>query len=358
MVETTILGIGAAQGLFLTVGLVAKRTANRGATRSLAALVGLFTAIALGQLAGIAWPMADLGWIAFISINAELAMGPLLLLFARYLFDPERSWRIRDTWQFLPFVTGVGFWGGLYVLPLIRRDEPSLAPYGMLALGFVALKAVIFYAYLLAVFATLRRGLAGVPRVVAGRRDVQLGWLVGWVGALAVTVTVLYTLVFFDALAPNLSIDTNLLSNLTLVAMLYLISAMALLRPWVLSARPRPQPDDRLAADVKRLEAWFERKRPYLNPELSLRELAEAIGFTENRLSIVLNEGLGTGFYELLNRYRLAHFEQLAADRELRERTVLDLALESGFASKASFYRSFRGAHETTPRAFRKLQLG
>lgn len=358
VLETTLLAVGAAQGLFLTFGLLAKQTANRGATRSLAALVGVLTVLALGQLVRIALPTLDLRWFKFLSINAELAMGPLLLLFARYLFDPERTWQAWDTRQFVPLATGLGLWGGLNIVPWIRGLEPSLAPYATLALGFAGLKAALFYAYLFGVFQTFRRGLGRGQRIVAGRRDVNLGWLLWWVLFLALTVSALYALVFVEALIPSWSINTDLFSNWILVVLLYLLSTMALLRPWVLSARPRPQPDDRLAADARRLEAWFESERPHLDPELTLRDLAADLGLTQNRLSIVLNEGLRTGFYELVNRYRLRHFERLAADRELRERTVLDLAFESGFASKASFYRSFRDAHDTTPTAFRKQQLG
>ena len=83
-------------------------------------------------------------------------------------------------------------------------------------------------------------------------------------------------------------------------------------------------------------------------------DLAGTLGWSENRLSAVIGEGLGTTFYALLNRYRLGEFERLARDPELRHRSVLELAYEAGFNSKASFYRVFRESHGTTPTAFRK----
>ncbi len=355
--ETALLAIGAAQGLFLTLGLLAKRSANRGVRWSLICLVGALTILALGQLTRFAWPSVDLRWVGYLSINTELALGPLLLLFARYVVAPERRWRARDSWTFAPLAVGVSLWAGLYVVPWVRGAELSPALFKRVALGFFFVKASLFYAFLFATFETLRRGAEGARRLAVSRRSRSLEWLTKWVVALAVAVTALYLLVFVDALAPGVRIDTDLFSNLTLVALLYLVSAMALLRPWVLSARPRPPRDERLAADVRRLEVWFEGERPYLEPELTLRDLATALRVTENRLSMVLNDGLGVGFYELLNRHRLAHFERLAGDRDLRGRTVLDLAFESGFASKASFYRAFRDAHGTTPTAFRRLQL-
>ena len=90
-----------------------------------------------------------------------------------------------------------------------------------------------------------------------------------------------------------------------------------------------------------------------LESELGLADLAAALGSTENRLSSVINEGLDTSFYGLLNHYRLAEFERLARDPASRDRSVLDLAFDAGFNSKASFYRAFREAHSTTPSAYR-----
>ena len=47
-----------------------------------------------------------------------------------------------------------------------------------------------------------------------------------------------------------------------------------------------------------------------------------------------------------------AEFERLARNAENRDRSVLELAYDAGFNSKASFYRLFRRTHGTTPTAF------
>ena len=61
-----------------------------------------------------------------------------------------------------------------------------------------------------------------------------------------------------------------------------------------------------------------------------------------------------TSFYDLVARYRLNEFERLARDAGNRGRSVLELAYDAGFNSKASFYRLFRRVHGTTPTAFLK----
>ncbi len=102
---------------------------------------------------------------------------------------------------------------------------------------------------------------------------------------------------------------------------------------------------------MRRLEA----DRPWLDPDLDLAQLAALMEWPENHLSRVINEDLGSNFYGLLARYRLAQFETLARDPDARDRSVLDLAMDAGFNSKASFYRAFRQRHgATTPAAFRE----
>ena len=88
--------------------------------------------------------------------------------------------------------------------------------------------------------------------------------------------------------------------------------------------------------------------------ELSLHDLAHSLDSSPQRLSKVINDGLGVGFYALLNNYRLAEFERLVEDPSNRRRAVIELASEAGFSSKATFYRIFREAHGVTPTEYRR----
>jgi AraC-like DNA-binding protein len=102
----------------------------------------------------------------------------------------------------------------------------------------------------------------------------------------------------------------------------------------------------------------LEKDRPWQDPELDLSQLAADMKWSENRLSQVINEDLGSSFYAVLAHYRLAEFERLAQDLDSKERSVLDLAMDAGFNSKASFYRAFRHRYgATTPTAFRQSAI-
>lgn len=350
--------VGVVQGAFLSVALLVKTTANRQATRTLAALVAVFTVLILGELVEVTGPWTGDPWITFVNINTELVIGPLLLLFVRYVFDPERPFRRGDALQFLPFLAGVAGWVGFYAYLGATSPRPSLDPYRGFVVVYVVVKAAFFYTYVILMFRTLRRELARARRFFAGRQAVEVGWLYHWLIGFTAIATLLYAHFFVNTAADVVPIDSDDFGSFVLAVMIYLVSLMVLLRPWVLSVRPRQGVGEaRHAEDAARLEEHLERERPYLDPDLTLRELADALGLAENRLSAVINEGLGTSFYDLVNRSRLECFERLASDATLAERTVLELAYEAGFNSKASFYRVFRRVHDTTPSAFRKKKL-
>jgi len=94
--------------------------------------------------------------------------------------------------------------------------------------------------------------------------------------------------------------------------------------------------------------------KPYLNPNLTLRDLAEMLGIPPNQLSQLLNEGFDQNFAEFVNSYRLEMFKSKVADPNQRHLTILVLAYESGFNSKTVFNTFFNKMMGQTPKAYWK----
>ena len=105
-----------------------------------------------------------------------------------------------------------------------------------------------------------------------------------------------------------------------------------------------------------RLLAFISEHKAYLNPELSLRELAAQIDMHPNHLSWILNNSIGKNFNEFINHYRIEAFKSIAGTRENRNLTIEGLAYESGFNSKTVFNTYFKRATGLTPRQFLSQQ--
>ncbi len=107
-----------------------------------------------------------------------------------------------------------------------------------------------------------------------------------------------------------------------------------------------------------RLLKCMEELKPYLNPELSLKQLSELTGISVNDLSGLINEKSNCSFFDFVNSFRVNEFKQFISDPQKAHLTLEALGEESGFGSKTAFNRSFKKLTGKTPTEFRKsLQL-
>ena len=108
-----------------------------------------------------------------------------------------------------------------------------------------------------------------------------------------------------------------------------------------------------LSTMAQDLEHYFQRQRPYLDPELDLQQVAEASGYTRNQISYLLNQVLGQSFYRYVNQARLQHL-LASLDDSCTRTPVDDLAFAAGFNSLSAFYKCFREHTGLSPKAYVK----
>lgn len=115
--------------------------------------------------------------------------------------------------------------------------------------------------------------------------------------------------------------------------------------------------ESRTAQLKHELHTVFTRDHPYLEPELTLTQLAELLSATPHELSQLLNEELGESFFEYINRHRVIEVQRCLHDAAYGQQTILDIALASGFNSKASFNAAFKKVTGMTPTQYRTNQI-
>ena len=114
-----------------------------------------------------------------------------------------------------------------------------------------------------------------------------------------------------------------------------------------------PPPPDRAPDDDlhRRLSALMERERVYLDPELTFADFVLRMGAPERGVRALINRRLGyEHFRTFLNHYRVAEARRLLQGGDDK---LVAVALDSGFASLASFNRAFRSIEGCTPGAYR-----
>jgi len=120
---------------------------------------------------------------------------------------------------------------------------------------------------------------------------------------------------------------------------------------------PEPQPmlgetyslDQKENDFIHSLLAFMNEKKPYLNPEITLATLASDLMVSPEYLSKILNGRLGKNFFDFINHYRIEEFKTRCTLPENKNYTLIAIAYDCGFNSKATFNRVFKNATGITP---------
>jgi len=94
--------------------------------------------------------------------------------------------------------------------------------------------------------------------------------------------------------------------------------------------------------------AWFRQSR------LSINDIARELGTNETYVSRALNQHLKKNFNQLVNEARVEYAQ--ACIKQAQGKSLLDIAFDSGFASKASFNRWFKQCTGLSPSAWQRSQ--
>lgn len=98
-----------------------------------------------------------------------------------------------------------------------------------------------------------------------------------------------------------------------------------------------------------KLNAYLTKEKAYLDPDLNLSELAKQLKTNASQLSKVINTVHGQNFNDFINQLRCAEFMTALEAGQHRIHTLLSLALDSGFNSKATFNRAFKKCYGISP---------
>jgi AraC-like DNA-binding protein len=103
---------------------------------------------------------------------------------------------------------------------------------------------------------------------------------------------------------------------------------------------------------LQRLDDLMNEERIYIDYELTLPRLSEYLMVTPHQMSKILNSRCKMNFRTLVNSYRVKESIQQMAEHP--EKTILEIALASGFNSKSSFNSVFLKSTGKPPSDFRE----
>lgn len=103
---------------------------------------------------------------------------------------------------------------------------------------------------------------------------------------------------------------------------------------------------------IRHLLQYMNDSKPFLNPELTLSALSSELNVSPEYLSTILNGRLNRNFFDFVNHYRIEEFKIRVRDPKNKALTLISIAFDCGFNSKATFNRVFKQVTGVTPSSF------
>ena len=93
---------------------------------------------------------------------------------------------------------------------------------------------------------------------------------------------------------------------------------------------------------LKKIEDYIRNQQPFLVPNYPLKDLAKATNLPARYVSFLINHYHQKNYKEFINSFRIEAFLLKVNSEEQSHKTLLGLALESGFSSKSTFNQVFK----------------
>ncbi|MCH2034361.1 MAG: AraC family transcriptional regulator [Tenacibaculum sp.] len=104
--------------------------------------------------------------------------------------------------------------------------------------------------------------------------------------------------------------------------------------------------------EVQLISEFMKTEKPYLNSELNLSDLASDLEMHRNELSQIINKGFQKNFNDFINEFRVNAFKKELENGAHKQLSLLGIAMDCGFNSKATFNRVFKKITNTSPTEF------
>ena len=113
--------------------------------------------------------------------------------------------------------------------------------------------------------------------------------------------------------------------------------------------------------NLEEIEFWkdkilhlVESEKVFKNPTLTLSDLSKLLNTNTKNISKSINSGFDMNFNDFINHYRIEAVKEKLHKEEHKTSTLLGIAFDCGFNSKATFNRAFKKSTDLSPKDYLK----
>lgn len=298
-----------------------------------------------------------------------LLHAPILFLYTAYSLNGKSKFSAKDFLHFIPALLSYIYL--FRVLFFYSKEEKILLDNGAIdgtwfegtVLTVLVVSVIIYTVFS---FYLLKKYHKKMNTNFSFNENINLKWLQYWVTGFALVFGVLvFVVVSKNALGVDFGFNIDLVLYGMVILLILSLGYFGVRHQGIFTEHAQiikekqsekyqksPLNEPKAKAINSLLLKVMQEEKPYLNPKLSLSELAKMVNTTPNNLSQVINQFQGVNFFDFVNQYRVEAFKKLAIEKP--HFNILALAYEAGFNSKSSFNNLFKKFTNQTPSQYIK----
>ncbi len=308
-------------------------------------------------------------WLTNLRTPLILLIGPILWLYVKSITDQHFRFKPKYLFTLIPFLLVLGlFTARNYFQPqqaiaAAPNAEPAFNPmFFFFVTGLIALSNL---GYVLWGLLLIRRYKRALKTFFSSTEKINLQWLEFIHIAALITYTSISGLYIINGVFGFMSYQVLQQAGYGIAAMLVLVIGFFGIRKGSIftssnidfdmekAIEEEEEVPSKLTSEeeifVHRLLEFMKTDKPHLDPEINLVLLSRKLKVSPEYLSDIINSRLNKNFYDFINHYRIEEFKQLCKAPESKKLTLISLAYDSGFNSKATFNRVFKKEVGCTP---------
>ncbi len=294
--------------------------------------------------------------------------GPLLYFYVQGVVYYDFKYKLLHLLHLVPY--SVHFAYLLYVVFILDTNEQNqliestqaynypLYSYLLIGAIFVYLFAYLWFSY---------RTILAYQSIIKNKFSTLTGISLNWLRFIINSFAFVTLFAMIHNVLPALgSTSLNIASLIVLVGFIFFfinrVVIKALNQPEVFSGIALKESEKYSDANLsqeeindhsERLVAAMENERLFLNPDLTIKLLADHVSTNTKVISQVINQSFNKKFYDFINSYRCIEVKNLLMNSD-DKMTILEAMYQSGFNSKSSFNKEFKKLTGQTPTEFKK----
>lgn len=307
-------------------------------------------------------------WVINISTPLILLLGPMLWLYVKSLTDQYFKYKPKYNFVWVPFaIVLVLLLLNNYLKPesvKISIEQAETYKQNFTFLFIVIVIAISNIGYTSWGLFLVKGYREKIKTYFSQTETIDLKWLQFLLVSALICYSGISTLYILDSIFDLVSYQILQTTGYTIASVFVLALGFFGIKQGNIFANPSIQFDMEKAKqikaadqDIKKEEQDFvhtllstmKEKKYYTDPDITLAKLSELFKVSPEHLSGVINGRLNMNFFDFINHHRVEEFKMQCKKPDNHNLTLISIAYDCGFNSKATFNRVFKREVGCTP---------